>query len=700
MPALSMKASKLEKGIQEVRSFVNDKFAAHPFTIAINQELDNISKDLQDGKLRILVVGGQEAAAKSVQQNLANREPITRHYQVQVSPVPQFSQPVRPVSPATLVYQASEGESEMRYELAEQTSIRIGRSPDCEIFLSSSLYPYTSWMHTEILQAEGGWVLRDLDSRNGTYINGCSEKLKSDWQLQAGDRFKLSPSDFNACNLEFIFDSQAEAGKVEAIDTPTCADCDIVCFIPESKLALNEAEVTFLQRVAENTCVKVFILADQTELKADSLALTAEWIDISIEDTGVAFLGEQLAALVKRKPEDALAKRLSMQVQSQLGYLEGYFAKQESQLQHRIQQLEVKPKEAQAEQVDLKKLLRQLTEDKDKFFKYVKNYLARSKSSILDEYVNSSILHKVEVFIEQLRLVEVKQDGQHYIQLRAPGKSIGASEIVLQFCRLEVEAWATAEWNRICFSYEGGVNSILQQTHTLLETLPTIALPDSLWLSLQAVDPKLFLDQPMVEVPDRIRYVPLSPLGYILKKLRSDFMMFGVAIGMIATLGISSNAKKAMSEGIKQLSKSISEILPIQNFSFFALNFDKVAMGYFLAVCTVCVPITLLMIMSFLSAKKTKVEDTAQKLRDAMMSHYQGLAKSRVERMAQEFLSTLEAEERRLKEIHDHLMESTPLQSISRGAVMAERTNSEEAKLEQRQLRDDRLALQKLKRLV
>jgi hypothetical protein len=234
----------------------------------------------------------------------------------------------------------------------------------------------------------------------------------------------------------------------------------------------------------------------------------------------------------------------------------------------------------------------------------------------------------------------------------------------------------------------------------MLEMLPAIALPDSLWLSLQTVDPKLFLDQPMVEVPDLIRYVPLSPLGYILKKLRSDFMMFGVAIGMVATLGIAGNAKQSVGKGVKQLSKSISDILPIQNFSFLTLSFDKVTMGYFLAVCTVCVPITLLMIMSFLSAKKIKVEDTAQKLRDAMMSHYQGLAKSRVERMAQEFLSTLEAEERRLKEIHDRLTENIPLQSASRGAVMAERANSDELKLEQRQLRDDRLALQKLKRLV
>lgn len=58
---------------------------------------------------------------------------------------------------------------------------RIGRSPDADHSLYSR---QVSTLHAEIVQAGAGFVLRDLDSTNGTFVNG--ERIEERW-LHAGD---------------------------------------------------------------------------------------------------------------------------------------------------------------------------------------------------------------------------------------------------------------------------------------------------------------------------------------------------------------------------------------------------------------------------------------------------------------------------------------------------------------------------------
>jgi hypothetical protein len=61
----------------------------------------------------------------------------------------------------------------------------IGRTPENQIRLNK---PAVSRRHAQIAQSEGGYVLRDLNSENGTYVNG--EKVK-DRPLADGDRVQI-----------------------------------------------------------------------------------------------------------------------------------------------------------------------------------------------------------------------------------------------------------------------------------------------------------------------------------------------------------------------------------------------------------------------------------------------------------------------------------------------------------------------------
>ena len=64
--------------------------------------------------------------------------------------------------------------------------VTIGRSARCDVMLGGKL---VSRLHAEIDRREGGWVLRDLGSSNGTFVNG---QLVSQTVLQDGDRLAFS----------------------------------------------------------------------------------------------------------------------------------------------------------------------------------------------------------------------------------------------------------------------------------------------------------------------------------------------------------------------------------------------------------------------------------------------------------------------------------------------------------------------------
>ncbi|MDX1383686.1 MAG: FHA domain-containing protein, partial [Thermoanaerobaculia bacterium] len=64
----------------------------------------------------------------------------------------------------------TEGEEKGRtFEIPEGHKVTLGRSPDCDIQL---LDAGVSRRHCEIHNTEDGVVIQDLDSANGTRVNG------------------------------------------------------------------------------------------------------------------------------------------------------------------------------------------------------------------------------------------------------------------------------------------------------------------------------------------------------------------------------------------------------------------------------------------------------------------------------------------------------------------------------------------------
>lgn len=81
-------------------------------------------------------------------------------------------------------------------QLRPQSSVVMGRSRSCNLRLPSA---DASRRHAEILGVKGGFLLRDLRSTNGTFLNG--ERVE-ERQLQPGDRIQIGGDTITFCQVE------------------------------------------------------------------------------------------------------------------------------------------------------------------------------------------------------------------------------------------------------------------------------------------------------------------------------------------------------------------------------------------------------------------------------------------------------------------------------------------------------------------
>ena len=98
---------------------------------------------------------------------------------------------------AKLTIRSETGES-IAHDLVEET-YTIGRSPENMIRLED---PSVSGRHAELLLVAENCFLKDLDSTNGTIVNG---QAVSDVQLRAGDRIRFG-------KVEACYECEVEAG--------------------------------------------------------------------------------------------------------------------------------------------------------------------------------------------------------------------------------------------------------------------------------------------------------------------------------------------------------------------------------------------------------------------------------------------------------------------------------------------------------
>lgn len=95
-------------------------------------------------------------------------------------------------------------------------AVSIGRASDCSIPIKDR---YLSRKHAEIVAVDGTWMLKDLGSANGTYLNGS--RVEHDQVLKTGDRIRLG-------DTEIVFETSERStdrfiAVADAAASPTIA---------------------------------------------------------------------------------------------------------------------------------------------------------------------------------------------------------------------------------------------------------------------------------------------------------------------------------------------------------------------------------------------------------------------------------------------------------------------------------------------
>ncbi len=87
----------------------------------------------------------------------------------------------------------------------------MGRSRSCDLRLPSG---DASRRHAEIVPVTGGYVLRDLGSTNGTFVN--SERVDQR-QLRPGDRIRIGSNTILFCQVDASFDPVPSDGEDQTV---------------------------------------------------------------------------------------------------------------------------------------------------------------------------------------------------------------------------------------------------------------------------------------------------------------------------------------------------------------------------------------------------------------------------------------------------------------------------------------------------
>ena len=94
-------------------------------------------------------------------------------------------------SPNALKFSVGSQGKQVSADLKRRDTVVIGRGLDCDIVINDAK---ASRKHCRLTRGESAFILEDLNSKNGTYVNG--ERITQPIALQPSQTFKIGDTVF------------------------------------------------------------------------------------------------------------------------------------------------------------------------------------------------------------------------------------------------------------------------------------------------------------------------------------------------------------------------------------------------------------------------------------------------------------------------------------------------------------------------
>lgn len=596
MPITSIKSEKLERRIQEIQQFVNDRIERDPIFAAVSQELPKIADTLKQGKLTVQIVSDNRALAQDIQNFIHNYNPLKEVYRF--SPILQISK------------LNSTNDTSANSQLAECNILCLVIVPNqmheidqMQLIEKISKTPIS----TLVVVVEMSDVAGESALQANTIKDEVSAWLQTHSNIAQKEVYSISQSD-----IEMFCRSLGTLNKRKAEDI----------FIKQ----LTARVLTQL------TLIEKFLIKQERELKTEHEQAQASLPKVGGDqirrfDETIRLINNDKASVIKeiknsvnKSVTDLLDRFLDdsiiCQLHSQVYALESEIVKQkEGQIYIRLVK---KIKTVNKYYVRNKEISNNYTESPKKLHQINKK-IKLTTNSLLRSYFRQSLLSK---------LIKFKSQPQYRIALVKEG-SVDANTVLTDYYRHTLSEWAAKEWKNVCNIYaKGGLGKLFQTTYERLKSFPYLNIESSDWEPSQYIDIKHLFAKSIKKTNSETSYRKISLLGFIFGRIRSNLMPF-LSIGfLLSVLGIAS--KRQIARWFFQPIYSAIETAPFQTIIILLLVI------YFLLKA---------LFQTYEKHNLAEMKKAEVKLKDEIYDFYSKLIQHLTDKVRLEILSVIERKE-------------------------------------------------------
>lgn len=676
---IATKLERLCQRVSELQNFANEKYEQDGSYKYIADQLNKTIESLKEGRLIAHLVAKENNYAQALRNCLASDPGVNSYYAFKVVNFPEDT--TETSSTANLMLQTPGAiiSSNAQFKLSTEKPTKIGRDSNRSNIVIVDSISMVSGLHITIQANNNNWSLVDSSS-NGTYING--NRIKGNYLLQSGDRISLGGSPGSNGIAEFIFENKPELLTPSEKTSREFSDCDMFCIVTNPKDIHSNELKPLLKKVSSYPISKILIVCDVDSDKVESINhfgnmlidSASEWLasnKVSVDFVAIQLrhffystkpeitdnkLTEELKklylvaeSLTDYKPEDTISRRVSANLSFYISVIEKILNNQDETLKKELQQLQERISGMAVEdyKAQFKNVIKQIADDRERFFRQTKTEITQSKISVLDTYNKKSVMSRIQVIVEEFIPRIISRSGNTYLTLGEANSNEQVDLKLFRFCAQELCNWGVEEWQRVLNKHFGGLKDLFQRTKRSLTAL-SIQMPSEIDINKVAAPKidKCFQDSVM-GASQEVAFREDSVGSFLFKNIRSTIMtvgVFGTLIVTGSTLLSSNNdtGKSASASQQKgQLLKNIKESIP--GFEYVAVLLIAGLIGF--------------IIYDFVRTKHLKRSEAGEKLKKDMISYYQSYVKDRSDKVIQEILITLEIEEQRLKNVLDRASE-------------------------------------------